>query len=919
MNNIYIPITEPCLSGVADLLIKNHCRSGNYDLSNVMVVLPGGRAGRRLLEIICEKLPHKKSIFSPPSFSTPGKFCELFIELEAKINIASDIDEIFAWISALHKEKDALETLLNRPVPENYNFLTLAQTLRQIYIELSGDLVSFEDVAATTSENPREYERWSALNRIFCSYIDILKSNNISDKGVAVNQAVQSTKSVDKSIFPGYIYVVGVVDMFGRFRAALNYLSDKVTIISHGEKDWFEPNGGLKQNISFDPLDELAEKIKFCGNYSEQAAETVNFLYGLNGKFSCREIIISAPDDDIRRPLKQFLDEAKAPHHDAIGNLFAQSEIGILLKSFTDYFNEKSVKTFLNLVCHPILQNYIFSNNNEFSAFTKRFQEFASRHVLELTDSDKFDETPELNEIIEKINKLMAPLYEVRGIKESVNIINEMLAEVYNNNLNLSRGIVPAFHHEAVLKWSRLSEKIINSDIKTDEKTCSANTIKFMCQLLESEKLAPESESETVDIIGWLELPLDDAPIVILTGMNEGIVPESKSSHVFLPDGLRKRLGLQNNSGRFNRDRYYLRTIISSAEEILVTAGKYSSKQDPLLPSRLLLDLSEKRQAKLIERFYSATLRETPDSRIEKAIEDNRPTLREMPVARLENKLPDDENIFFEDEVRELSVTRFKDFLECPYRFYLKQNKINPCNELTNEMPPWQFGNVVHEVLEKFGEKTAADSDNPDVIRSVLKKLLDKVIYEKFGKNPHAAVLIQKDSIIKRLNVFAEVQAERKNNNWKIIETEKKLEIELGKFMIKGKIDRIDEKLTQKCIIDYKTSASIKDVYSAHYNKKKNKWIDLQLPLYAFWWKKQNEDKIPETAYFILQKDTSKIKLLRHEWSKEEIMKAVEKAERIFGEINSPEKGTFKRTEDINNCKYCDYKKLCNRDFDVNY
>ena len=179
--------------------------------------------------------------------------------------------------------------------------------------------------------------------------------------------------------------------------------------------------------------------------------------------------------------------------------------------------------------------------------------------------------------------------------------------------------------------------------------------------------------------------------------------------------------------------------------------------------------------------------------------------------------------------------------------------------------------------------------------------------------------MIQKDSIIKRLNVFAEVQAERKNNNWKIIETEKKLEIELGKFMIKGKIDRIDEKLTQKCIIDYKTSASIKDVYSAHYNKKKNKWIDLQLPLYAFWWKKQNEDKIPETAYFILQKDTSKIKLLRHEWSKEEIMKAVEKAERIFGEINSPEKGTFKRTEDINNCKYCDYKKLCNRDFDVNY
>jgi len=921
MKKTTIPIAEPFLLQVADLIIKHHNSTESYDFSDVMIVLPGSRSGRRLLEILCEKLAIENALFSPPQFLTPGKFCEFLINFPEIDKIASDVEEIFAWILALENENEALKTLLNKPVVENYNYLPFAIAIRQIYNELAGDLIFFDNVAKITHDNGRETERWLALHEIYKAYFKILESNGIIDKTSAITKALQPTtcseseaargkivESLETFKHTNNIYVVGVVDMFERFRAALNCLSDKITIISHGEKEWFDDEGGLCPDINVKNTDDLSDKVKFCESYSEQSAEIVNFLRGLEkDKYSCRDIVISAPDDDIRRPLKQHLTEAEVPTHDSIGSIFGQTELGILLKSLTDYLNEKTVKTFLNLICHPVIERYIFRSEEEFAIFIKYFQRFASEHILELTDSKMFNEKPEQKEIIVKIENLIAPLCEKSTIKKSVENINELLSEIYNINKNdqpAAYPAIPMFHLEAIKKWRELSDRILSSGIEIKEKSDSTKTIKLMCQLLSGEKLAPIAEKEAVDIIGWLEVPLEDAPIVVLTGMNEGIVPESRLSHVFLPNSLRKSLGIQNDSSRLNRDRYYLRTIVESAEKILITAGKYSANQDPLLPSRLLLDVSEKNQAKLFERFYKPTDKTSETDRI-------------IQTDGFELTGSSELELSLDEEINELAVTRFKDFIECPYRFYLKQKNIYPCKELTKEMPASQFGTVVHNVLEQFGKSKLANSEDPNIIRSKLKELLDKGIERKFGENPHPAVLIQRDSMLKRLNVLAEKQAKRAKNGWKIKETEKEIIIELAEYKIKGKIDRIDEKMTQKCIIDYKTG-EVKNVKSEHYNKNTG-WINLQLPLYAYWGKKNNNEKIPVTAYFSIQKDTSEIKLLEYEWSEEEIDEAVEEAVNIFKKINSGDKNTFKRTDNMKNCSFCDYKKLCNRDVEINY
>ena len=77
-----------------------------------------------------------------------------------------------------------------------------------------------------------------------------------------------------------------------------------------------------------------------------------------------------------------------------------------------------------------------------------------------------------------------------------------------------------------------------------------------------------------MELLDWLELPLDDAPVVMLTGFNEGLFPESVQGHAFLPDALRTRLGLIDNRRRFARDAYRLTTVLHSKESVRLIAGR---------------------------------------------------------------------------------------------------------------------------------------------------------------------------------------------------------------------------------------------------------------------------------------------------------------------------------------------------------
>src|SRR4029453_11377668 len=110
---------------------------------------------------------------------------------------------------------------------------------------------------------------------------------------------------------------------------------------------------------------------------------------------------------------------------------------------------------------------------------------------------------------------------------------------------------------------------------------------------LANQSLPPPAESNVVEILGWLELPLDDAPALIVTTFNEHFVPKSKVADGFLPNSLRRELGLLDNDRRYARDAYATSVLLHSRAELRMVVGHRDIEGNPLAPSRLLFAADE--------------------------------------------------------------------------------------------------------------------------------------------------------------------------------------------------------------------------------------------------------------------------------------------------------------------------------------
>ena len=89
-----------------------------------------------------------------------------------------------------------------------------------------------------------------------------------------------------------------------------------------------------------------------------------------------------------------------------------------------------------------------------------------------------------------------------------------------------------------------------------------------------------------IELLGWLELPLDRAPALVATSFNEGCVPTSVNSDLFLPNALRQQLGLLDNRRRYARDAYALSVLLASRQELTLdcrpaVGGRRSADSQP--------------------------------------------------------------------------------------------------------------------------------------------------------------------------------------------------------------------------------------------------------------------------------------------------------------------------------------------------
>lgn len=361
-------------------------------------------------------------------------------------------------------------------------------------------------------------------------------------------------------------------------------------------------------------------------------------------------------------------------------------------------------------------------------------------------------------------------------------------------------------------------------------------------QLLRKLHVAGDTEGLQVVLDGWLELSWNEAPLLLLTGFNEGRVPSAIVGHAFLPDTARLATGLTDNRTRLVRDSYLLTALLaqrSRTGSVQIILGKTSADGDALKPSRLLFRCRDERQLATRALRLFARVEHVPET---------------VPLPwRLQPPL--------QPVPRRLSVSAIEDYLKCPFRFYL--GRVLKMNEVTDrklEMDAMDFGNLCHEVfLELATDKTWRDCTNGEALGRFLCDRADRLVGERFGHRLSAAVLWQAENLKQRLTAAAAEQAAWAAAGWRMAPelAEHKMELPCGEFTISGKIDRVDvhRESGEVMVMDYKTSDRESTPAEGHFRRPvdgvapallcplpatsaKSKssvrqWQDLQLPLYV--------------------------------------------------------------------------------------
>jgi ATP-dependent helicase/nuclease subunit B len=364
----------------------------------------------------------------------------------------------------------------------------------------------------------------------------------------------------------------------------------------------------------------------------------------------------------------------------------------------------------------------------------------------------------------------------------------------------------------AKIEWWDLALQLFGESMRTEDKPAGA-----------------------LEIQGVLELLFEDAPHLAVAGFNDGYVPDSVAGDPFLPESIREKLGLKTNAARFARDAYVLQALAACRAQsgrIDLLFGKTSAAGDPLRPSRLLLRCADDELPARIEFLFRA-----PEQ-----AQANPSWMRAWPLKPCQVAAP-----------AQVAVTALRGWLECPFRFYLRQvlglAAVDPAK---NELDARDFGILCHAALEAMGREAALrDCTDAAVLRQFLLKELERHMRAGYGEALSLPLIIQLESARQRLARAAEVQARERAAGWVIEHVEKKFAVEIGGMLVNGKIDRIDRHAETGAVrvLDYKTSDSPESPRDRHIRAPRQaetppawavfavdgrlrQWTDLQLPLY---------------------------------------------------------------------------------------
>ena len=320
-------------------------------------------------------------------------------------------------------------------------------------------------------------------------------------------------------------------------------------------------------------------------------------------------------------------------------------------------------------------------------------------------------------------------------------------------------------------------------------------------------------ETQTVDfrgkpftglqLMGMLESRVLDFENVIITSVNEGVLPAGKSSNSFIPYDLKCSYDLPTYKEKDAIYTYHFYHLLQRAKNAVLL---YNTESDGLSAgekSRFLLQLEmEKRQAHEI-RYKTVAPKVPPISQPLQSIEKN-----EQILAKIRDLAG-----------RGFSPSALTTYIRNPLDFYRQYILgIKDREEVEETVAYNTLGTVVHDTLEVFYEEWVGAEITAGQLKTAMEKTPDEIAAQfrkTYTKEPLATgknlliFEVAKRYVINLLKM--DIQTLEDGNSIKVVEVESdlKAKIPVGNLdfpvFIRGKVDRVDRYNGKLRVIDYKT------------------------------------------------------------------------------------------------------------------
>ena len=752
--------------------------SGAASLAHLLVVVPTAESGRRLRHSLARRFP---AGVVPPLVRTPAHLVDL-----SAPDIAGRADELLAFREARDGKGgfDVAAELADIRHILGANALSFADVARQVGSILNGELADVE------------VERWQKLADLESRYLAALARRGKRDRIAVLKDAL--AKPVE---FPGVE------------AAVVACVLDSIPVMNRVLDGSGLPVTELVPDVSSAP-ELIRSQIVVSGTASSEAAKIAALFASVKDDEALPSLCRADPETF---PEVQGALRARGLRvHNPSATPLSTSSLGHLARQLAALARTSSYSVFSAFVRGGDVRRWL-------KAELDLDDEKLTAAIVDLDNRQQQLIPAKVGDIAPKTEHTLRAIFEFVQVQLRKRGLRQMLASIFST-------LVLDERDERSREFAAAAEAV---NALVDE--CFAPDVprELALELFERRlgeaayELEPD-EGETILTDGWLELPFLDSDEVAISGFAEGRVPESVVGHAFLPDSLRRGLGLADNASRTARDRTILAMALACREPSAVTVYFHSvdGNGDVLKPSRLLFDCSD--DAEFVRRvawLYAARAGtgETPPA--------------DLPAQwRINLPVPSEHT-----ELNRTSPSSLDLYLRCPFTYFLRKTFDESEDYRAEELDASEFGNLAHDALEEWGSGELKDSTDADAIAAELEKRVDALLAERFGLEIPAIVALQGESVKRRLRRFAALQAARAAEGWRVVATERKMKVAYGHTLVAGRCDRIDfnERTGEWCVIDYKTWDSA--AHAAAYEMEKDPetgesvrvWKSLQLPLYC--------------------------------------------------------------------------------------